>query len=59
MPLTCFFAHDANRTGIFRKNRFVGALEFPWLVLCVMFKYFPDFWVLDTSECGFFALGAP
>ena len=50
MPLF-FLVHGANCTGIFRKNRFVRALEFPWLVLCVMFIYFPDFCVLDTSKC--------
>ena len=33
------------------RNRFVGTLEFPWLVLCVVFRCFPDFCVLDTSEC--------
>ena len=40
VPLTFFLAHGANRAGFFRKSRFVGALEFPWLVLCVMFTYF-------------------
>ena len=32
------------------RNRFVGTLEFPWLVLCVMLRYFPDVCALDTSE---------
>ena len=50
MPLIRFLAHGANRTGIFIKNRFVGAVEFPWLVLCGLLRYFPDFCVLDTSE---------
>ena len=40
VPLLFFLAHGANRTGFFRKSRFEGALEFPWLVLCVMFTYF-------------------
>ena len=57
VPLICSLAHGANRTGIFIKNRFVGAVEFPWLVLCVLFRYFPDFCVLDNSECGCLYLG--
>ena len=35
-----FLAHGANRAGFFRKSRFAGALEFPWLVFCVMFTSF-------------------
>ena len=57
VPLICFLAHGANRTGIFIKNRFVGAVEFPWLVLCVLFRFFPDFCVLDNPEWGCLYLG--
>ena len=32
-----------------KKN--VGTLEFPWLVLYVVFRLFPEFCALDTSEC--------
>ena len=52
VPLICFLAHGANRTGIFIKNRFVGAVECPGLVICVLFRYFPDFCVLGNSEGG-------
>ena len=39
-------------TPAFSENKlFCGHIGFPWRVLCVMFRYFPDFCALDTSEC--------
>ena len=46
-----FLAHGANRTGIKKKKRLVGALEFSWFVLCVVFGLFPEVCALDASEC--------
>ena len=52
-------AHGANRTGIFIKNHFVGAVGFPWLVHSVMFRYFPGFCFFRHLWMRMFVLGAP
>ena len=46
-----FLAHGAIAPAFSKRNRLVGTLEFPWLVLCVVFRLFPEVCALDTSEC--------
>ena len=58
VPFTFFLPMAPIASAFSKRNRPVGRLEFPWLLLCVMFDFFLDFCVLDTCR-RIYVFGAP